>query len=162
MELFDQHCRMIQISSTSRSCRRSVSRCCLCIASVICVDNPLRVRLSVQLSDLQWMILTLWVNFGDCCSFQEYQFLRTPAWSASPRCRAPARADPVIPDKSSAQTFSSSSLSQISDGGHSSLEVALLEVCLDRRRQRGNLILLRFDECRMVALAILCVSAEYR
>ena len=33
--------------------------------------------------------------------------------------------------------------------------VTLLEVRLDRRRQRGNLILLRCDECRMVALSIL-------
>ena len=33
---------------------------------------------------------------------------------------------------------------------HLGLEVALREVRLDRRRQRGKLILLRFDACRMV------------
>ena len=56
-ELFHQHCQVIQIFSfyqsflewlkpvwkillsVSRSFRRSVSRCCICIASVTCVDN---------------------------------------------------------------------------------------------------------------------------
>ena len=41
---------------------------------------------------------------------------------------------------------------------HLDAEVALPQVRLDPRRQRGNLILLRLDERRMVGLAVLFVS----
>ena len=48
-------------------------------------------------------------------------------------------------------------------GVHPGLEVALLEVRLDRRRERGNLLILRrCDEWRKVGLAVLFVCSGSR
>ena len=80
-ELFHLHCRMIQILllpvlpwlkpvgkiflSVSQSCRRSVSRSCICIASGTCVDNNTEYDHQRTIFRLEIDDFVIGVNVGD-------------------------------------------------------------------------------------------------